>query len=96
VRVPILPIRFFDGNSLYYYLLGILNWRIRVLRVPSELFNKKDKVTRVGVGKILTVEEQDRFPDTASFGLHLRKMVYEMPLPNSFTPRTDLDKLLKS
>ena len=95
VRVPILPIRFFDGNSPYYYLLGLLNWRIRVLRVPSELFNKKDKVTRVGVGKILTVEEQDRFPDTASFGLHLRKLVYEMPLPDSFTPRSDMDNLLK-
>ncbi|MFO7617764.1 MAG: 1-acyl-sn-glycerol-3-phosphate acyltransferase [Bacteroidales bacterium] len=95
VKVPILPIRFFDGNSPYYYLLGLLNWRIRVLRVPSELFNKRNQVTRVGVGQIISVEEQDQFPDPASFGVHLRKMVYEMALPGSFTPRSDLEKLLK-
>ena len=42
-RVPIVPIRFRDKNSMFYYLLGLLNWKIRVTRLPREVFNKRDK-----------------------------------------------------
>ena len=28
-RVPIVPIRFFDHNSMWFYYLGLLDWRIR-------------------------------------------------------------------
>lgn len=86
VKVPVLPIRFFDKNSSYFYFLGLLNWRIRLLRLPSEVFNKKDQEPRIGIGKIVTVEEQKQFRDAESLGGFLRKMVYEMPLPGSFVP----------
>jgi len=87
VKVPVLPIRFFDKNSHFFYFLGLLNWRIRLLRLPSEVFNKKDQEPRIGIGEIITVEEQRQFPDVESFGTFLRKMVYEMPLPVNFVPR---------
>jgi len=87
-RVPILPIRFFDGNSPFFYLLGLIDWRIRVLRQPSELFNKAGKKHRVGIGEIIPVEEQDQYVDHKSFGIFLRKSVYEMPLPGSFIRRS--------
>ncbi len=90
-KVPILPIRFFDGNSPFYYFLGLIDWRVRLARVPSELFNKRNQVHRIGIGTILSVQEQEQYPDAESLGAFLRKMVYEMPLPSSFIPRNILN-----
>jgi putative hemolysin len=87
VKVPVLPVRFFDKNSPFFYFLGLLNWRVRLLRLPSEVFNKKGQEPRIGIGKIITVEEQRQFTDAESLGSFLRKMVYEMPLPGNFVPR---------
>jgi putative hemolysin len=86
-RVPIIPVRFFDGNSPFFYSLGLINWRVRLLRQPSELFNKAGKTHRVAIGKIISVEEQEQFPDFMSLGAFLRKAVYKMPLPDTFILR---------
>jgi putative hemolysin len=90
VKVPIVPIRFFDKNSSLFYFLGIINWRIRLIRMPRELFNKRGKVQRIGIGNIISVKEQEQFTDGRSLGTFLRKAVYEMPVPPSFTPRTSI------
>lgn len=86
VKVPILPVRFFDGNSAFFYFLGLINWRVRILRLPSEVFNKHGEQPRIGIGNMISVEEQKQFTDNVSFGAFLRKKVYEMPLPASFIP----------
>lgn len=86
-KVPILPIRFFDKNSAFFYFLGLIHWKIRSLRLPSEVFNKNGQEPRIGIGNIIPVGEQERFTDTRSFGFFLRKVVYEMPLPTSFVSR---------
>lgn len=91
VKVPIVPIRFFDTNSRLFYLLGLIDWRIRLLRLPSELFNKRGKEHRIGIGNIISVEEQEQYPDAASLGMVLRKAVYEMPVPALFVPRAILN-----
>lgn len=90
-KVPILPIRFFDGNSLFFYFLGLIDWRIRILRQPSELFNKGGKPHRVGIGNIISVLEQEQYADHKSFGAFLRRAVYEMPLPESYIRRSLLN-----
>jgi putative hemolysin len=90
VKVPIVPIRFFDTNSPFFYSLGVINWRIRLLRLPSELFNKRKQKPRIGIGNIISVREQEQYPDVESLGTFLRKAVYEMPVPASFIPRTIL------
>jgi len=87
VKVPVIPIRFFDKNSPFFYFLGLINWRIRLLRLPSEVFNKKDQEPRIGIGNIITVEEQQQFADANALGAYLREKVYEMPMPESFVPR---------
>ncbi|MBN1131697.1 MAG: 1-acyl-sn-glycerol-3-phosphate acyltransferase [Bacteroidales bacterium] len=89
-EVPVLPIRFFDTNSPFFYFLGLINWRIRSLRLPSEVFNKRGKSPRLGIGNLLSVREQEQFKDANEFGSFLRKTVYDMPLPDSFTPRSQL------
>lgn len=86
-KVPIVPVRFFDTNSRFFYSLGLINWRIRMLRMPWEVFNKHKKTHRIGIGNIISVEEQKKFKDHQSLGAFLRKNVYEMPLPASFTPK---------
>jgi putative hemolysin len=87
VKVPVVPVRFFDKNSPFFYFLGVINWRIRALRLPSEVFNKKSQQPRIGVGKTISVEEQEEFKDIGSFGNFLRRSVYEMPVPGKFVPR---------
>ncbi len=90
VKVPILPVRFFDLNSSLFYFLGLINWKIRLLRMPHEVFNKKKHLPRIGIGNLISVEEQKKYPDAESLGRHLRKSVYEMPFPESFISRSQL------
>lgn len=88
-RVPIIPIRFFDRNSRFYYALGLLDYRIRFIRLFHELFNKKGTHPRLGIGEIITVEQQDAIPEE-KFKAFLRASVYDMPLPETFTLRSEL------
>ncbi len=80
VKVPIVPVKFHDRNSLFFYLLGLVDWRLRTLRLPRELTNKQGRTLRVGIGETLSVEEQLRHPDVADFGRWLRESVYGIPL----------------
>jgi len=90
-KVPVLPIRFFDRNSPFFYFLGMVNWKIRLLRLPHELFNKREQNPRIGIGSIISVEEMEQFTDVSDLGTFLRKTVYEMPVPSSFIPRSMLN-----
>jgi putative hemolysin len=87
VKVPVLPIRFFDKNSAFFYLLGFIHWWVRSLRLPYEVFNKRAEELRIGIGNIISVEEREKFTDAEALGAFLRECVYEMPLPTSFMPR---------
>ena len=90
-HVPIVPIRFFDHNTWFYYGLGLLDYRLRFVRLFHELFNKRGTHPRMGIGEIITVEQQDAVPE-AEFKDFLRHSVYDMPLPESFTLRSELWK----
>lgn len=89
-KVPVVPIRFFDRNSLFYYLLGLIDWRVRILRLPHEVVNKAGKLVRLGVGKVISVAEQEAIPDLEQFRDFLRQSVYGMPLPSRFVNHRDL------
>ncbi len=90
-KVPVLPIRFYDSNSIFFYFLGVISWKIRSLRMPYEVFNKKGQRPRIGVGELITADEIKQFKDTKALGDFLRNKVYEMPLPTTFTPKTQLN-----
>jgi len=89
IKVPIIPIRFFDRNSNFFYLLELIDWRIRTLRMPYELFNKKGKRTRIGIGNIISVEEQAKFHDAKSLGAFLYKSVYDMKITDPGVYRSE-------
>ena len=86
-HVPVVPIRFFDRNSDFYYSLGLIDYRVRLMRLCHELFNKRGRTVRIGIGPVISVEEQDAAPD---YGRLLREAVYAMPLPEEFILRSEL------
>lgn len=77
MNVPIVPVHFLDRNSNFYYLLGLIDWRVRLLKLPSEVFNKRGKRTRVAIGQIISPEQQAEYTDIESFGAFLRDRVYK-------------------
>ena len=91
--VPVIPIRFFDRNSLYYYRLGLIDWRLRLLRLCSEVFNKRGREIRLGIGATIPVEEQNACGSLEEYGRLLRDSVYGMPLPTNFVRRSELSIL---
>ncbi|HET9570065.1 MAG TPA: 1-acyl-sn-glycerol-3-phosphate acyltransferase [Bacteroidales bacterium] len=89
-NVPVVPIRFFDLNSPFFYFLGVIDWRIRQVRMSYELFNKSKKPHRIGIGKTIQPEELAGLKDLKELENYLRKAVYEMPMPESFVPRANV------
>ncbi|MBQ6286145.1 MAG: lysophospholipid acyltransferase family protein [Bacteroidales bacterium] len=89
-RVPIVPVRFFDHNSMWFYYLGLIDWRVRTLQLPHEIVNKKLRKIRVGIGETIPVEEQARHKETKEFGKWLRDKVYGMTFPKEYTSYKDL------
>ncbi len=90
-RVPIVPVRFFDHNSAFYYSLGLIDYRVRFVRLFHEMYNKRGTHPRVGIGQTIPVEQQDTVPEEA-FKAFLRESVYAMPMPDHFTYRSQLWK----
>ena len=88
-KVPVIPIRFFDGNSKTFYRLGLINWKVRLLKLLSEVFNKRDSVVRLGIGETISPEQQLACGSIEELGALLRSGVYDMPLPDTFTKRSE-------
>ena len=77
LKVPVVPVRFFNRNSNWFYFLGLVNWRLRTMRLPREVLNKIGKTVKLGIGEIITVEEQTSVPE-ADFASMLRSSVYDI------------------
>lgn len=90
-RVPVVPIRFFDHNSAFYYSLGLLDYRIRFVRLFHEMYNKRGTHPRMAIGPVISVAQQDAVPED-QFKAFLRESVYQMPVPETFINRSELWK----
>ena len=91
-RVPVVPVRFLDRNSNFYYALGLIDYRVRFARLFHEMFNKRGTHPRLGIGETISVDEQEKHTDLQDFKDFLRHSVDEMPLPESFVNRSELWK----
>lgn len=82
MHVPVVPVRFFGRNSDFFYFLGLINWKVRTLRLPREILNKKGKNLKLGIGPVITVEEQDQCGSIEDLRLLLRSSVYDLKSDN--------------
>ena len=90
-HVPVVPIRFFDHNSWFYYALGLIDYRVRFVRLFHEVGNKQGTHPRLGIGETITVEQLETVPDE-DLKAFLRSSIYDMPLPDHFIKRSELWK----
>ena len=77
IKVPVIPIYFHGHNSSLYNLIGLISWRLRSLRLPKEIFNKKNKTIRVSVGKQIEQDDLMQFSDIADLTEFFRMRTFE-------------------
>lgn len=78
MNIPVIPVYFHKRNTLFYNLLGLIDWRLRTIRLPRELFNKTGKEIHVSFGEPIMPDEQAKFSDLNEFGNMLRQRTYDL------------------
>jgi putative hemolysin len=78
MEVPVIPVYFKGTNSRLFHILGLIHPMLRTAKLPSELFNKKNKVVKLRMGIPISVKEQNEFTDIARFGRFLRLKTYAL------------------
>ncbi len=78
LKVPVIPIYFHGHNSALFNILGMIDWRLRTLKLPSEVFRRHDQTFRVSVGKPISPEEQAQCESVEALGHLLRSRTYSM------------------
>lgn len=78
VKVPVIPIYFHGHNSLFFTILGMIDWRLRTLKLPSEVFRGKNRTYRISVGDPITPETQAQFATPEELGKYLRNQTYAL------------------
>jgi putative hemolysin len=76
--VPVVPVYFHGTNNRWMHILGMINPILRSAKLPSELFNKKNKTIKIRIGMPVTVKEQSEFKDLSQYGRYLRARVYSL------------------
>lgn len=78
LKVPVIPVYFHGHNSTFFNILGMIDWRLRTLRLPRELFNKTGKTMHISFGDPISVEKQAEFKNFDEFGKFLREQTYRL------------------
>jgi putative hemolysin len=76
VNVPVYPVYFDLYNSRFFYWLGNVDWRIRTLRIPAEVFNKRGTTAHVYIGEPIAAEEIQQFSDEKKLANFLYQKTY--------------------
>ncbi|MDR1601709.1 MAG: lysophospholipid acyltransferase family protein [Tannerella sp.] len=75
-KVPVYPVCFDCRNSDFFYLLGKINWKIRVLRVAYEAFNKCGKTLDVYIGEPIPAQTVQHITDDRELADFLYSKTY--------------------
>ncbi|MEG1585834.1 MAG: lysophospholipid acyltransferase family protein [Bacteroidales bacterium] len=81
MQLPVVPVYFHGHNSVFFYLLGLISWKIRTLRLVPEVFRAKGRTLRISLGTPVSVEEQNSCRSVAELGRFLRTRTYEAGKP---------------
>lgn len=77
MKVPVIPICFHGRNSLWSLFLGMVDWRLRTLRLPAEVFRRKGDTFRISVGQPILPETIGQY-DTEQLASFLKQQVYTL------------------
>lgn len=78
LQVPVIPIFFHGSNSAFFNILGVIDWRLRTLRLPGEIMHSYGKEVRVSIGEPISVERQNECKDLEELGEYLRTATYSL------------------
>ena len=78
LKVPVVPIYFHGHNSLMFNILGLIDWRIRTLKLPSEVFRRKNPVFRISVGDPIQPDVLSQYGTPEELGAFLKQETYKM------------------
>lgn len=78
LKVPVIPVYFHGHNSTFFNILGIIDWRLRTLRLPAEVFRMRGREVHLSIGEPITVEEQRDCGTVEELGRLLRVRTYEL------------------
>lgn len=77
-KVPVVPIYFHGHNSTIFNILGLIDWRIRTLRLPREVFLMQNKEVHISVGDPIMPEEQMACGSLEELGAMLRERTFQL------------------
>ena len=78
MKVPVVPIYFHGHNSLWFTILGMIDWRLRTLRLPAEVFRRKGDTFRVSVGQPIMPDTIAQHTTPEELGTFLKQQTYAM------------------
>ena len=78
LKVPVIPIYFHGHNSLTFTILGMIDWRLRTLKLPSEVFRRKGDTFRISVGQPIMPEVIAQHTSPEELGIFLKRQTYAM------------------
>ena len=78
MKVPVVPIYFHTRNSWWFTFLGLVSWQLRTLRLPAEVFRKKNATMHISIGETISVEEIEKFDDLKLLGEYLKQKTFAM------------------
>jgi putative hemolysin len=76
--VQVMPVLFQGTNSRLMQFIAKFHPSLKSARLPSEILSKRHKNIKLRIGRVVTVEEQDKFTDAYQFGRYLRAKTYGM------------------
>ncbi len=83
-QVPVIPIYFEGANSHLFHVLGMINPKLRTAKLPSEVFNKKNKNISVSIGNPIAVSDLNQFDNTNELADYIRNRTYALKYTNKF------------
>ena len=76
--VPVLPVLNATQNSKFFYNLGLIDWRLRLTRLPAEMLNKRGQELRFVAGPMIPAEKIASVQSLKELRTLLRASVYSL------------------
>lgn len=81
MEVPVVPVLFQMNDSRIFRIIGRIHPALKNIRLPSNLFRKRNKNIRIRIGNPVRRTDQAGFSDIYQFGRYLRAKTYGMASP---------------